>query len=147
MAYWDSGTADGHVRVAAVVSAPRVPWAWWPSLLPYGRVRSTPNTRGNPMTEHPSPPTVAHTETRDVLRRLERYELERISRSGDDVQLRAGTQLGILDAVRAALERLDVGTYGLCSSCGGWIEPMRLEVLPYAQRCIKCQAGTERSDA
>jgi hypothetical protein len=33
------------------------------------------------MTEHPSPTTDAHTETRDVLRRLERYELERISRS------------------------------------------------------------------
>jgi RNA polymerase-binding transcription factor DksA len=95
------------------------------------------------MTEHLTPTTTDDAEIREVLRRLERYELERISRSGDDLQLQAGTQLGILGAVRAALDRLEAGTYGRCSSCDGWIEPTRLEALPYAQRCLSCQARME----
>ena len=42
-------------------------------------------------------------------------------------------------AVDAALARLDAGTYGTCTSCGGPIGAERLEALPAAALCIDCQ--------
>lgn len=41
-------------------------------------------------------------------------------------------------AIRAALDRLDAGTYGVCVSCGGAIAPGRLAVLPEVARCAAC---------
>ncbi|MGA2210395.1 MAG: TraR/DksA family transcriptional regulator [Acidimicrobiales bacterium] len=40
-----------------------------------------------------------------------------------------------------ALEKLTEGTYGQCDACGGEIAPERLEALPWAARCIDCQAS------
>jgi RNA polymerase-binding transcription factor DksA len=40
--------------------------------------------------------------------------------------------------VRAALNRIKDGGYGLCSKCGDAINPARLEALPTAITCIKC---------
>ncbi|MFZ0173622.1 MAG: TraR/DksA C4-type zinc finger protein [Acidimicrobiales bacterium] len=40
-----------------------------------------------------------------------------------------------------ALEKLANGTYGLCDACGDEIAPERLEILPWATRCITCQAA------
>jgi RNA polymerase-binding transcription factor DksA len=40
-----------------------------------------------------------------------------------------------------ALEKLADGTYGRCDSCSGEIAPERLEALPWATRCIACQAA------
>lgn len=40
--------------------------------------------------------------------------------------------------IKAALERLDKGTYGRCESCGGEISPERLEAIPAARHCINC---------
>lgn len=37
-----------------------------------------------------------------------------------------------------ALARIDAGIYGICERCGRPINPERLEVLPYATRCIVC---------
>ena len=42
--------------------------------------------------------------------------------------------------IRAALGRLDAGTYGSCASCGGDIAKRRLEALPIATKCIACAA-------
>lgn len=42
---------------------------------------------------------------------------------------------------RRSVERLDDGTYGVCSSCGGAIEPERLEAVPEADSCMSCAAG------
>jgi len=39
---------------------------------------------------------------------------------------------------RAALQRIENGTYGICSSCGNPIDANRLKALPTALRCIKC---------
>ena len=74
---------------------------------------------------------------RDVLRRLECHELDREGHGSD------GRPVAILDTVRCALSRLDAGTYGACVACGGWIEPARLEAIPYAERCLSCQRETE----
>lgn len=42
--------------------------------------------------------------------------------------------------IRAALRRIDDGSYGDCSNCGDAISPGRLEALPYATQCINCAA-------
>jgi len=39
-----------------------------------------------------------------------------------------------------ALQKYEAGTYGICDSCGGSIEPARLEALPQANLCLKCKA-------
>lgn len=40
----------------------------------------------------------------------------------------------------AALERLDAGTYGICTTCGEDISERRLKALPFALRCIECES-------
>ena len=48
-----------------------------------------------------------------------------------------------LDAVGAALKRIEAGTYGHCIDCGGTIHVARLRAAPDAARCISCQEKTE----
>ncbi len=48
------------------------------------------------------------------------------------------------EAIREALERLDEGSFGQCIDCGGRIAIARLTALPYASRCLDCQARAER---
>jgi len=43
----------------------------------------------------------------------------------------------------AALERLDAGTYGVCTSCGKQIPAARLEARPEAALCVQCQEKSE----
>ena len=38
-----------------------------------------------------------------------------------------------------ALERIRQGTFGECRECGNEIEPKRLEAIPWARYCLKCQ--------
>jgi len=49
----------------------------------------------------------------------------------------------LLVQVRDALGRLDDGTYGKCESCRKPIDPARLEALPYATLCLRCQQRLE----
>jgi DnaK suppressor protein len=44
-------------------------------------------------------------------------------------------ELGDIDA---ALQRLDLGSYGLCETCDGPIGRQRLSALPETRRCIAC---------
>lgn len=57
-------------------------------------------------------------------------------RSQTDALLAQSTQR--LADIAAALERLDVGTYGVCENCGEPIPAARLEARPYARTCISC---------
>ena len=41
-------------------------------------------------------------------------------------------------ATRAALSRIDNGTYGTCAKCGNEISENRLKALPTATLCINC---------
>jgi len=45
----------------------------------------------------------------------------------------------VLQMVNEALERLKVGSYGLCLSCNGEVQVKRLEAVPWARHCIACQ--------
>jgi len=49
----------------------------------------------------------------------------------------------VVEQINAALNRLDAGTYGRCTRCGGQIAPARLEVLPHAAACIECQSHAD----
>jgi len=42
--------------------------------------------------------------------------------------------------IRAALTRIENGTYGSCANCGEEIPAERLEAQPVATRCVKCAA-------
>jgi RNA polymerase-binding transcription factor len=50
----------------------------------------------------------------------------------------------VLQAIDAALARIDDGTFGTCQSCGQPIAPERLEALPHATRCLDCKRREER---
>jgi RNA polymerase-binding transcription factor DksA len=44
-----------------------------------------------------------------------------------------------LEEVEAALRRVEAGTYGWCEACQEAIPVERLEVVPAAARCVRCQ--------
>lgn len=46
-----------------------------------------------------------------------------------------------LAEIEAAVERMDVGTYGTCERCGRPIGDERLEARPSARLCIECASA------
>jgi RNA polymerase-binding transcription factor DksA len=48
-----------------------------------------------------------------------------------------------LEAIEAALERIEWGTFGRCEECGRSVGEARLIALPHAARCLECQASNE----
>ncbi|MCK6502874.1 TraR/DksA C4-type zinc finger protein [Myxococcota bacterium] len=46
-----------------------------------------------------------------------------------------------ISALRAALQRIDDGSYGECALCGDEIEPRRLVAMPTTTRCVRCADG------
>lgn len=49
-----------------------------------------------------------------------------------------------LESTERAIELARRGTYGICENCGDRIDPARLEILPQATLCLKCQRDLER---
>ncbi|MCE9636933.1 MAG: TraR/DksA C4-type zinc finger protein [Planctomycetes bacterium] len=45
--------------------------------------------------------------------------------------------------VDEAIRRMELKTYGLCEECELMIPVGRLEVLPHARYCVKCQSARE----
>jgi len=67
----------------------------------------------------------------------------------DSVQDEISSQLAEVESrelarIENALERMRAGEYGLCEGCGTSIPLARLNALPYATCCIKCQREAER---
>jgi RNA polymerase-binding protein DksA len=50
----------------------------------------------------------------------------------------------VLEAIDAALKRIDDGTYGTCVTCGKPVGEERLEALPWTTQCIDCKRKAER---
>lgn len=48
-----------------------------------------------------------------------------------------------LDAIDAALRRIEQGNYGVCSDCGADIPAARLHAAPETLHCVRCQEKTE----
>ena len=50
----------------------------------------------------------------------------------------------LLESIDAALYRIDQGGYGKCIHCGEPIQEKRLEAVPWARHCLRCQDLNER---
>lgn len=79
-------------------------------------------------------------------------------RKGDSIDISTAEQLDATElrfsdrsaerahAVRAALARLDAGTFGECAECGDEIGVRRLQANPIAVLCIDCQEEAEAAN-
>ena len=70
----------------------------------------------------------------------------------DSVQDEISSQLAEVESrelarIEYALERMREGQFGVCEGCGTGIPLARLNALPYATYCIKCQREAERQGA
>lgn len=63
--------------------------------------------------------------------------------SEGDETLEALGKAGVAEirAIRAALDRIAKGTYGVCVSCGEEIAQERLDLLPHTPFCRNCARG------
>jgi DnaK suppressor protein len=52
-----------------------------------------------------------------------------------------------LDRIVEAMDRLDDGSYGTCAGCGEEIAPRRLQAIPEATTCVRCQESLEVAQA
>ena len=52
-------------------------------------------------------------------------------------------EVGELQRITVALEKIEAGTYGICSDCGDHISEKRLKLFPNASRCLICQEAYE----
>ncbi len=89
-----------------------------------------------------------------VLRNREGIVIEKSPDALDEVQHATERELAIrnldreshlLRNVRGALQRIQDGSYGICMHCDGEISPRRLEAVPWAGYCIRCQELADRS--
>jgi DnaK suppressor protein len=70
----------------------------------------------------------------------------------DSVQDEISSQLAEVESrelsrIEYALERMREGQFGVCEGCSTNIPMARLNALPYATLCIKCQREAERQGA
>ncbi len=69
------------------------------------------------------------------------------SMASEEREMRFGARQLLVERVtriRAALERLRNGTYGICIECDEPISAARLRALPEVETCIRCQDRRER---
>lgn len=57
---------------------------------------------------------------------------------------RAGCDQDIIFTIDESIRAIDEGKYGVCDGCSSLIEKPRLQALPFAKNCIKCQSEMER---
>jgi RNA polymerase-binding transcription factor DksA len=57
---------------------------------------------------------------------------------GNSLPVEYALELSLVE-VGKALEKIKQGTYGNCEKCNQSIDPKRLEVMPEAKNCVKCQ--------
>jgi DnaK suppressor protein len=89
------------------------------------------------------------------LRNREDIAIEKTPDALDEVQLAGERELAIrnldrdsiaLRNVKGALARVADGSYGVCLHCDEDIKPKRLEAVPWARYCIKCQEAADRNE-
>ena len=67
------------------------------------------------------------------------FEEQAAERENDDVLASLDTTIrGEIRQIEETLERIRGGRYGICERCSKPIPASRLEILPYAARCVKC---------
>jgi DnaK suppressor protein len=89
------------------------------------------------------------------LRNREGIAIEKTADALDEVQLAGERELAIrnldresnlLRNVRSALARIADGSFGVCLHCEEDISPKRLNAVPWASYCIKCQEAADRHE-
>jgi DnaK suppressor protein len=94
-------------------------------------------------------------EIADALKNREDIAIEKTADAIDEVQLAGERELairnldrgsGLLRKVRAALARVEDGSYGTCLHCDDEISPKRLKAVPWAPFCIRCQELADRHE-
>jgi DnaK suppressor protein len=89
------------------------------------------------------------------LRNREDIAIEKTPDALDEVQLAGERELAIrnldresslLRNVKAALARIADGSYGICLHCEEEIKPKRLEAVPWAAYCIRCQEAADQHE-
>jgi DnaK suppressor protein len=89
------------------------------------------------------------------LRNREDIAIEKTPDALDEVQLAGERELAIrnldresnmLRNVKAALARIADGSYGICMHCEEEIKPKRLDAVPWAKYCIRCQEAADRHE-
>jgi len=53
----------------------------------------------------------------------------------------------LIRKIEEALQRIREGSYGECAECGKEINAERLDALPFASLCVRCQEKEERTGA
>jgi len=95
------------------------------------------------------------TELSAGLRNRDDIAIEKTPDALDEVQLAGERELAIrnldresslLRNVRSALARIADGSYGVCMHCEEDIKPKRLEAVPWAKYCIRCQEAADRHE-
>lgn len=88
-----------------------------------------------------------------VVRNREGIAIEKSPDALDEVQYAAERELAIrnldretqlLRNVRAALRRIEEGSYGICVHCDEEINPKRLNAVPWTPYCITCQEMADK---
>ena len=86
------------------------------------------------------------------LRNRDDIAIEKAADAIDEVQLAGERELairnldresGLLRKVKAALARIDDGSFGTCIHCEEEIGSKRLNALPWAPFCIRCQEAAD----
>ena len=65
-----------------------------------------------------------------------------VEREMGALALQSGTE--VLRQIRVALQRMQTGSYGLCIRCEEEIPLKRLQALPWAVRCVRCQEAEDK---
>ncbi len=82
--------------------------------------------------------------TADELSHVPTHPADRDTEGLDsDIEVEANYEQS-LEAIEGALARIEEGTYGRCVDCGNDIPTSRLDVLPFALRCVECEAEQEQ---
>ena len=88
-----------------------------------------------------------------LVRNREGIAIEKAADAFDEVQYATERELAIrsldrdsnlLRNVRAALDRMEEGSFGVCLHCGEDISPKRLAAVPFTAYCIVCQELADR---
>jgi DnaK suppressor protein len=89
-----------------------------------------------------------------MLRNRDGIAIEKSADQMDEIQYASERDLAIrnvdrdsslLRQIKAALARIDDGTFGTCIECESAIGPKRLAAVPWAARCIACQETADRN--
>jgi len=89
------------------------------------------------------------------LRNRDEIAIEKSADEIDEVQRAAECEVAmtkldresdLLRNIRAALRRIAEGAFGICAHCETEISRKRLEALPWAPLCIRCQEAADRGE-